>query len=212
MLWKNPIPAEPLIPKPVRARLTKEAKANLRSIIKNDANVPTPQLKQEPVIYVNKQSKPQQLTLATASDWVMSGSELTRSIHAIKKEEKTSASVRLMHPDEIGSVIREGRLENPIEVCDDSDVEPLKCDESLVKAEKYSVDGYEELENMSDFDPDIVTSNAEEVFGTIPRSINASDPRLQHLPELGTELRLHSSYDLRRAKNGWNTVSWMIIR
>ena len=147
-ILKTPFPAlnprlvaEPLLPKPVRAGLSKEAKANLRAIIKNDANIPHPQLKQESVIYDNKSSKPRQLTLATASDWVMCGSELSRSIQAVKKEEKTTASVRLMYPDEIGSVIREGRLENPIEVCDDSDVEQLKCDESLVKSEKYSVEG-----------------------------------------------------------------------
>ena len=107
-----------------------------------------------------------------------------------------------MHPDEIGSVIREGRLENPIEVCDDSDVEALKCDESLVKAEKYSVEGYEfeELETMSDFDLDVVTSNAEEVFGPISRENNSSDARVETLPELNAELRLRSSDELRRAK------------
>ena len=97
-ILKTPFPAlnprlvaEPLRSKPVRARLSKEAKANLCAVIKNDANTPHPQLKQEPVTYVNKQSKPQQLTLVTASDWVMSGSELSRSIQGVKKEEKLSS-------------------------------------------------------------------------------------------------------------------------
>ena len=151
--------AEPLLPKPVRARLTKEAKANLRSIIKNE---PTTQLKQQPVMYVDSHSKPQQLTLVTASDWVMSGSELSKSIRDVKKEEKTSPSVRLMHPNELGSVIREGKLENPIEVCDDSD-------ECLSEAEEYSVDGMGDIEKGSDFDLDVVIANSAEIFGPVPK-------------------------------------------
>ena len=42
----------------------------------------------------------------------------------------------MLNSDEIGSVVREGRMENPIEVCDDSD-------ECLSENEEYSVDGME---------------------------------------------------------------------
>ena len=133
---KTPFPAlnprlesEPLIRKPVRANLTKEAKANLRAMMKDKPIAP---LKQPAVMFPGGFRKPQQVTLATASDWVMSGATLINSFNPHQKEENTSASVRLMQPNEITSVIREGKLENPIEVCDDSDVETLKYDESLV--------------------------------------------------------------------------------
>ena len=49
----------------------------------------------------------------------------------------------MLKTDEIGVVVREGKVENPIEVYDDSD-------EDTSKFEKYSVDGMDDIEHMSD--------------------------------------------------------------
>ena len=80
-------------------------------------------------------------------------------------------SVRLMHPTEIGVVVREGGVENPIEVCDDSDDGGMQCNESIPESDKYSIDGMENMECMSDFDPDIFVSNANKVFGSISNEV-----------------------------------------
>ena len=42
---------------------------------------------------------------------------------AIYGEKKPSSTVRKLKSEEIGSVVREGMKENPIDVCDDSDNE-----------------------------------------------------------------------------------------
>ena len=48
-------------------------------------------------------------------------------------------------------------MENPIDVCDDSD-------ECLSEAEEYSVDGMADIEKGSDFDLDVVIANSAEIF------------------------------------------------
>ena len=73
----------------------------MRAIIKDEPSLKPTQLKYEPVVYTNEPAQPTQtnsaqpLILATASDWVVSGSEVSRAIHDVKKEEnsKSRASV-----------------------------------------------------------------------------------------------------------------------
>ena len=114
----NPrLTAEPLISKPVRARLTESAKSNLRAIIHNEA---TTALTEHPVIYPDvKKGVPrglvksqkskeatqqpitnwsQPLILAKASDWVVPGFIMSESIKATKK---SSSNVSLLKPEEI---------------------------------------------------------------------------------------------------------------
>ena len=74
---KDPkLTAQPLIPTPIRARLTKEAKANLRAAIKGEETMMASEPNYKPVIFtgepvsqplVAKTSQP--LMLATASDF-----------------------------------------------------------------------------------------------------------------------------------------------
>ena len=85
----------------------------------------------------------QPLVLATASDWVVPGSVIGDSIcgSGIKS---SFTSVQVLKSDEIGSVVREGRMENPIEVCNDSDEGELSCHLALANSDNYSVDGMNE--------------------------------------------------------------------
>ena len=70
----------------------------------------------------------------------MTGSDMRRAIYDIKKEPTSLSAVRLLTSEEMGPVVREGRKENPIDVCDDSD-EELNCSKDLIEADKYSIDG-----------------------------------------------------------------------
>ena len=63
--------------------------------------------------------------------------------------------------------------ENPIDVCEDSDEEELKCSEkfSVVKEVKdpdvYSVDGMDVMLDASDFDADALLADTLDVFEPI---------------------------------------------
>ena len=205
----NPrLTAEPLIAKPTRVRLSKKAKANLRAIIHDKPISPLTGAKDESVIYTNESAQPTQvvntqpLMLATVSDWVMSGYDMNRSIYSVKKEEKSMSSVQLLKPDMIGEVVREGRAENPIDICDDSDEGELSCNEVLTEVKKESIDGYrlENIATMSDFDLDIVISNSVDIFGPLSNKVGNIEEDVKKQPELGVSLRLHTSDELRRAK------------
>ena len=113
----------PLIPKPPRVRLSEEAKAKLRSAIKDESNVEVKLEKDaKPLKPTRKSSKEktapqpvtncsQPLVLATASDWVMTGSDMRKAIYGMKEEPTSLSSVRLLTSEEIGTVVREGRKE-----------------------------------------------------------------------------------------------------
>ena len=80
----NPrLTAEPLVAKPTRVRLSKKAKANLRALIRDEPISPLTEGKHEAVIYANESAQPPQvvntqpLMLTTASDWVMSGYDMS---------------------------------------------------------------------------------------------------------------------------------------
>ena len=134
----------PLIPKAQRVRLSEEAKKKLRSVIYNQpkSEVTEPVNDEAIDLDVKKQGRPvkkpesvkavtncsQPLVLATASDWIVPGNIISSAINESKKE---VSSVRLLNPKEIGSVVREGMKENPIDVCEDLDEEELKCSENF---------------------------------------------------------------------------------
>ena len=120
----------PLIRKPQRVRLSESAKKSLRTNIHDKKPMvlcgkpPTlvtsvddvkkegiPNEKSEAVKAVMNVTQP--LVLATASDWVLSGSDMSRVIYDVRKEEKSTSAVRLLNSDELGNVVREGRMENP---------------------------------------------------------------------------------------------------
>ena len=108
-------------------------------------------------------------------DWVMSGSAMSSAIYAVKKEEKPLSNIRLLKSEEIDFVVREGRVENPIEVCDDSDEGGLSCDESLSNNAKYSVSGMNEIEAASDFDADVVLAEGIEIFESMKKENNVDE-------------------------------------
>ena len=209
----NPgIDPTPLTPKAPRVRLSKQAVQKLRSVIHDKPVCNSAESKEasinQPVIKTEKHhesGKPknfvcdkttQPLILATASDWVMSGSAMSASIYDVKKEKNPLPSVRLLNTNEIGSVEREGKRENPIDVCDDSDEAELNYDEHLVESRKYSVDGMAELDTASDFDADVVFANSIGIFDP-----SHNDSVIDKKPsDLNVSLRLNSTDQLRKAK------------
>ena len=56
------------------------------------------------------------------------------------------------------------------------------------------------MECMSDFDFDVVISNSVNIFGPISSGAVATEKHVKKQPELDVSLRLHSSNELRRAK------------
>ena len=100
----------------------------------------------------------------------MTGSDMRKSIYDMKKEPTSLSSVRLLTSEQLVDVVREGRKENPINVCDECD-EELKCTEDLIKAETYSIDGLAELESASDFDADVVFTDSIDIFGPMTVSL-----------------------------------------
>ena len=94
---------------------------------------------------------------AKASDWVVPGFIMSESINGTKK---SSSNVSLLKPEELTATYREGRKENPIDVCDDSDEESLKCSEKyeinqeVNNTDTFSVDGTDVILETSDFDAD----------------------------------------------------------
>ena len=137
----------PLIPKALRVRLSDEAKAKLREAIKEERKpelTPRVELKKEKAPKAEKVKKlppkptavMQPITLATASDWVVPGSVIGDSIIA-SGVNSSFASVRVLKSEEIGSLVREGGMKNPIDICGNSDEAELSCDEVLSKTDKY---------------------------------------------------------------------------
>ena len=126
----------------------------------------------KPVIFVGEPisqrldaNTPQPLMLATASDWVMSGSVMREAIYGAKS---VSSSVRLLKPEELGSVVREGMKENPIDVCDMSDDECLKS-EKQKSYDVYSVDGSDMLVDPEGADADALFADSIDAFEPISR-------------------------------------------
>ena len=186
-----------LVPTAPRTRLSEEAKAKLRAVIHEESSSTEIKKSNEPLITEMKREKQtklvqgkrgvcqesvtnhsQPLILATASDWVMPGSVMRSAIYDVKKEEKSVYSIRLLKSDEIGVVVREGKLENPIEVYDDSDEGDLSCDEGTSNFEKN--DGLEVFDGGNN---EVVNEVCE-----------------QKCPELNVSLRLDPTEELRRAK------------
>ena len=92
----------------------------------------------------------------------------------------------------------EGRKENPIDVCGESDDEKLECYEPRSGADKYSVDGMEDVECMSDFDPDLVFTEGIEVFKSV-NTPNIADTYEKVYPELNKQLRVDATDFLIRS-------------
>ena len=162
--------------------------------------------------------------MATASDWIVPGNIISSAINESKKE---VSYVRLLSPKEIGTVVREGMKENPIDVCD-SDEEDLKCDEkfSVDKEVKdpdvYSVDGMDVMLDASDFDADALLADTLDVFEPIhndesqmlnkpTQGVGKSKGWTQvdaiidaksdeKTPDLNVSLRLNSTDQLRKSK------------
>ena len=193
----------PLIPKAPKVRLSEEALSKLRRVIHDKSNSRPAVKKQKPESVASKQavecSKP--LVLATASDWVMSGSVMRSAIYDNKQAVKIEggSEVRLLTGSEIANISREGMKENPIDVCDESDDEKLGCGESMSGADKYSVDGQNDIECMSDFDPDVVFNEGMEVLKPMNEPTK-SDNHEKVYSELNKQLRVDATDSLIRAK------------
>ena len=96
--------------------------------------------------------------------------------------------------------MREGAMENPIDICDDSDEGELSCHESLMEAEKYSVDGMDILETGSDFDADVLYADSVDIFGPIHNDSVKADSCDEKPSELNVSLHLNPTDELRKAK------------
>jgi hypothetical protein len=97
-------------------------------------------------------------------------------------------------------MVREGGMENPIDICDDSDEGELNCGESLVEAEKYSIDGMDVLETGSDFDADVLYADSVDIFGPMHND-SIKDGNHDEKPlDLDVSLRLNPTDALRKAK------------
>ena len=190
-----------LVPKAPKTRLSDKGLTKLRSFINEKPN-PTAMKSEKRTKSakgnreVREESEPkttQPLILATASDWVVSGSLMSSAIYNVKKEESSASSVHLLQTEELSVVEREGKVGNPIEVYDESD-------NDTTNFEKYSVSGLEDVEPMRDFDVDVVVNNAKSVFGSLCDTPVATEKSIKKYPELDVSLRLESSDELRRAK------------
>ena len=198
--------AEPLIIKTPRARLTKEAKANLRAIIKGKDTMMIASEGYTPVIISTGSESAQEskrsaqpLVLATASDWVVRGSVMSNAMR-LGNHTSSVSSVQLLKPEEITNTMLEGKAENPIEVYDDdADKLELNCGENLDKNDNYSVVSVSELADTSKFDPDVAFKDGFEVFDSSKKTHEKNSP------ELETMLRLDATDELRRAKRRMET-------
>ena len=131
---------QPLIRKDQRVRLSEDAKKNLRAAIKGKPMILHAK-SSSPIVKVGdvkasaeppkvmKSSQP--VVLATASDWVVPGSVMRSVFSDMKDGSNQFSSVHVLKSDEIGAIVREGRRENPIDICDDSDEGELSCHEDL---------------------------------------------------------------------------------
>ena len=102
----------PLIPKVPRVHLSEDAKSKLRLAIKSESNTEVKAEKSvKSVKSTGKSSKEkagsnhvinssQPLILATASDWVMTGSDMRKAIYDMKKEPTSLSAVRLLTSEE----------------------------------------------------------------------------------------------------------------
>ena len=106
---------------------------------------------------------------------------MSSAIYDVKKEVESASSVRLLKSEELDVIVREGKVGNPIEVYAESD-------EETSNFEKYSVDGMEDVERMSDFDPDVVVNNAKNVFGSLCNTAVTTERCVEKCPELGVSL------------------------
>ena len=192
----------PLIRKAPKVRLSEEALTKLRAAFKDESTAKPTSVAKKPK---RTESKPKATTqqlatntaqpvmLATASEWIVPGSVI--SDRTIASGVKSSfAEVRVLKSEEIGSVVREGGMENPIDLCDEYDEAELKCDEKLSKCDEYSVDGMSAMIDASDFDADAAFVNGFEIFDS------TNKPREEKTSELETSLRLDTTDELRRAK------------
>ena len=108
--------------------LSESAKANLRAAIKDkpivknvkgrDLVVKAP----ETVKSLMELTRP--LVLGSASAGILPG--LVMDNRHFMQASVNSAGVRLLQPNEIGGVVREGMKGNPIDVCDESDDEKME--------------------------------------------------------------------------------------
>ena len=192
-----------LVPIAPKTRLSDEGLTKLRSFINEKPN-PTAMKSEKRTKSakgnreVREESEPkttQPLILATASDWVVRGNVVSSAIY-----DKDVREVRMLKSEEIGSVVMEGRMENPIEVCDDSDEEKLKCDDSLVNVDNYSVDVMTQIDSAPDFDADVVFASGSEIFESIKKERVINEKSKQKTPEWDTPLRLITTDEVRRAK------------
>ena len=93
------------INEPMKSEPVQKSNTESKSVGSKSRGRPVKNRKVEPSVnLVTNCSQP--LVLATASDWVMSGSDMRTAIFDVKKEEKTLSSVRVLRPEEIGSVVR----------------------------------------------------------------------------------------------------------
>ena len=194
----------PLIPKAPRVCLGEEAVQKLHGFIHGTPNLSvtsaTPNQPESiekkrgkpPKVYSAKQSSNQPLVLASASAGILPG--FTLNDRHVMQSSVNSSYVSLMNPNEIGSVVREGVMENPIEVLDDSDNETVKLDDNEC-LDQRSTESADVHLKASDFDAD---EFLKEVNNQSAECITKSDPK--PLPELDRMLRLNPTKALTKSK------------
>ena len=187
---------QPLLRKDQRVKLSESAKKNLHAVIKGkamvkDAEARDPVVKvRDPVKSLTELTRP--LVLASASAGVLPGFILND--RHVMQSSVNSSYVSLMKPNEIGRVVREGVLENPIEVLDESDNEAVKLDETE-HLDQRSTESADVHLRASDFDAD---EFLKEVNTQPTEFITKSDPK--PLPELDRMLRLNPTKALTKSK------------
>ena len=192
----------PLIPKAPRVRLGEEAVQKLRGLIHGTPNLavtsepsnqPEPIEKKRGAPKVSaKQSSNQPLVLASASAGILPG--FTLNDRHVMQSSVNSSYVSLMNHNEIGRIVREGVMENPIEVVDDSDNETVKVDENE-HLDQRSTESADVHLKESDFDADEFLNAVNAPSAEV---ITKSDPK--PLPELDRMLRLNPTKALTKSK------------
>ena len=199
----------PLIPKAPRVRVSEEAVQKLRATIHGKSELAAtsepsnrPESSNQPECVEKKrrgpnrasaeQSPNQPLILASASAGLLP--KVVLDGRCFMQSSVNSAYVSLLNPNEISRSVREGVMENPIEVADDSDNETVKLGENECHDQRSNASADVHL-NASDFDANEFMCAMNDESSEVIKKVEAKP-----LPELDRMLRLNPTKALTKAK------------
>ena len=154
----NPkLDVQKVVKKSQRVRLSESAKSNLRAAINGEAMVKSDKATNpvvsvyEPVKTLMEMTRP--LVLASASAGILPNFVMDE--RHFMQSSVNSAGVRLLKPNELVDTFREGKKENPIDVCDSDHDEDTKGFGQLREIEMQPMYELDEVAKNSDFNQSV---------------------------------------------------------